>query len=140
MRALAERWFAEDFAAQGERVLAQLGEFARREWSARPTRAFVAGDGQAMCKLWSDGTIAQVEDVYTAPEARGAGHARALVTRAIQEARSEPHELVFIVADADDTPKELYARLGFDPLVTVTRVVRERSEPQASSSTRWPPA
>src|SRR5687768_424744 len=54
MRALADRWFAEDFADQGEEVLRQLSEFSRREWTARPTRAFVAGDGQAMCKLWSD--------------------------------------------------------------------------------------
>ena len=126
LRALTDRWFAEDYAEQGDEVLRQLSEFSRREWTARPTQAFVAGDGQAMCKLWSEGGIAQVEDVYTAPEARGGGYARALVTRAIEAARTGDNDLIFIVADDDDTPKELYGRLGFDPLVRLTRVVRER--------------
>jgi GNAT superfamily N-acetyltransferase len=126
MRALADRWFAEDFPDVDEEELRQLSEYAGREWHARPARTFVAADGQAMCKLWSDGSIAQVEDVYTAPEARGGGHARALVTRAILEAREGDHELVFIVADADDTPKQLYERLGFDAREVHTRVVRKR--------------
>jgi ribosomal protein S18 acetylase RimI-like enzyme len=122
--ALTDRWFAEDHAADGAETLRQLSRFAAREWRARPTRAFVSGDGLAMCKLWSDGTTAQVEDVYTAPEARGGGHARALVTHALAVAREGGHDLTFIVADADDTPKELYSRLGFDPLHTRTRIVR----------------
>jgi ribosomal protein S18 acetylase RimI-like enzyme len=124
MLALADRWFAEDFEKQGPEALAQLSAYARREWDARPTRAFVAGDAEAMTKLWSDGTTAQVEDVYTAPEARGHGYARALVTHALVEARAGDHDLVFIVADDDDTPKELYTRLGFDSLTRMTRVVR----------------
>ena len=131
LRALVDRWFAEDFAGQGEEALRQLGEFSAREWEARPTRGFVAAGGQAMCKLWSDGRTAQVEDVYTAPEARGGGHARALVTHAADVAREAGHELVFIVADDDDTPKQLYERLGFDPLVRVTRVSRELRPPAA---------
>jgi GNAT superfamily N-acetyltransferase len=121
---LASRWFREDFGHQGEDVLAELDRYAQREWDSRPTRLFVTGDRLAMCKLWSDGTTAQVEDVFTAPEARGHGHARTLVTHAIGEARDGGHDLVFILADDDDTPKELYARLGFDPLARLTRVVR----------------
>jgi GNAT superfamily N-acetyltransferase len=129
LRALADRWFAEDFADQGEETLRQLAEFSAREWEARPTRGFVAAGGQAMCKLWSDGSVAQVEDVYTAPQARGGGHARALVTHATDVARESGHELIFIVADDDDTPKHLYERLGYDPLVRVTRVSRELRPP-----------
>jgi GNAT superfamily N-acetyltransferase len=129
--ALMSAWFADDHAKQGEAVLRQLDEYAEREWRSRPPRAFVAGDAQATCKLWSDGATAQVEDVYTAPGARGHGHARALVTRAVEVAREEGHELVFIVADEEDTPKELYARLGFDPVVRATRVVREAPPPVA---------
>ncbi len=124
MLALTDRWFAEDHAADGPETLRQLSEYAAREWRARPTQAFASGDGLAMCKLWSDGTTAQVEDVYTAPEARGGGHARALVTHAVAIAREGGHHLTFIVADADDTPKELYSRLGFDPLHVRTRIVR----------------
>jgi len=124
---LMASWFAADFAEQGEDVLRQLDEYADREWRAWPTRAFVTGDALATCKLWSDGATAQVEDVFTSPEARGRGHARALVTHAMQVARDEGHDLIFIVADEDDTPKELYAKLGFDPVIRATRVVRERA-------------
>ena len=57
-----------------------------------------------------------MEDVYTAPEARGRGYARALVCRAVELARSGGHDLVFITADDNDWPKLLYERLGFRPL------------------------
>jgi hypothetical protein len=48
------------------------------------------------------------------------------VTHTIGVLKAESLDLVFIVADADATPKELYARLGFDPLHRSTRVVRKR--------------
>jgi hypothetical protein len=38
------------------------------------------------------------------------------VIRAAEEARLAGAEFVFLVADDDDWPKELYRRLGFDPL------------------------
>jgi predicted GNAT family acetyltransferase len=66
--------------------------------------------------LYSDGTVAQVEDVYTVPEERNRGHARKLVTKATEVARASGHELVFIVADADDWPQHLYRRIGFAPI------------------------
>lgn len=125
--ALMKLWFAADHAKYGEDVLRQLDEYAAREWRSRPPRAFVTRDAQATCKLWSDGRTAQVEDVFTAPGARGLGHARMLVTHAVAVARALRHDLTFIAADADGTPKDLYARLGFDPEVAYTAVVRERS-------------
>jgi GNAT superfamily N-acetyltransferase len=74
-----------------------------------------SGDGRlvAVSKLRSDGRTAQVEDVYTVPEARGRGFARALISRAVELARDGGHGLIFIVADDDDWPKLLYGRLGF---------------------------
>ena len=123
--ALMKMWFAAEHAEQGEGVLRQLDEYADREWRSRPPRALVTADAQATCKLWSDGSTAQVEDVFTAPEARGLGHARTLLTHAVALAREAGHDLIFINADADDTPKELYARLGFDAELPVTRVVRD---------------
>jgi GNAT superfamily N-acetyltransferase len=69
-----------------------------------------------VCELWMDGSDAMVEDVDTLEEYRGRGVARSVVLRAVQEARAAGAERVFIFADDDDWPKELYARLGFDPL------------------------
>jgi ribosomal protein S18 acetylase RimI-like enzyme len=66
--------------------------------------------------LYSDGRTAQVEDVATMPGYRGRGYAKAVIQRAVDEALAGGHDFVFLVADADDWPKELYRRLGFDDL------------------------
>jgi ribosomal protein S18 acetylase RimI-like enzyme len=67
-------------------------------------------------RLYSDGATAQVEDVATLPGYRGRGYAKALVTRAVEEALAAEHEFIFLVADAEAWPKKLYARLGFEEL------------------------
>jgi ribosomal protein S18 acetylase RimI-like enzyme len=100
--------------------LAQLREGNRRSWAARDARRLGIRDEQGrlagMTLLFSDGQVAQVEDVYVAPEARGRGYARALVSEAIRLAREGGHELTFIVADDEDWPKQLYWKLGFEPV------------------------
>ncbi len=84
---------------------------------ATSTRWFTArvdGDPASYCELYEDDRTAQIEDVTTLPEHRGKGLASAVVLRALADARAGGHDLVFLVADADDWPQELYARLGFD--------------------------
>ena len=81
------------------------------------TRAFgvlVDGAPVAGACLYQDGPVAQVEDVATVPPHRGRGLARAVVLRCVEEARAAGAELVFLVANDSDWPKELYAKLGFD--------------------------
>jgi ribosomal protein S18 acetylase RimI-like enzyme len=90
----------------------------------------------AYCKLWRRGGVAQVEDVVVLPAARGRGFGRAVVTAAIAAARTMELELLFIVADDDDWPKELYAKLGFQHVGRL-RIFDRR--PQPADSLR-PPA
>jgi GNAT superfamily N-acetyltransferase len=71
------------------------------------------GRAIAWARLWRRGDEAQVEDVVCLAAHRGRGYGRAVVAAAAGAAASEGAELVFIVADADDWPKALYARLGF---------------------------
>jgi ribosomal protein S18 acetylase RimI-like enzyme len=103
-----------------EEVVRQL--VAQREAlaAAVPAARFFVGavDGvdAAVTTLYSDGTIAQVEDVATLRDHRRRGLARAAVSMAIDAAVEMGHELVFIVADDNDWPKDLYGRLGFDPV------------------------
>jgi ribosomal protein S18 acetylase RimI-like enzyme len=59
---------------------------------------------------------AQIEDVGTLPEHRGRGYASAVVLAAVEEARRAGADLIFLFADAEDWPKKLYQRLGFDEL------------------------
>jgi len=115
---MMRRWYSEDELDAG--ALDQLVEFSRREVRACGDRLLGvrSSDGQlvAVSKLRSDGRTAQVEDVYTAPEARGRGFGRAVVARAVELARDDGHDLIFITADDNDWPKQLYARVGFRPL------------------------
>jgi GNAT superfamily N-acetyltransferase len=118
---LMRRWHLEGAdSAVDEDEIAQLVEYNRREGQALGARLFGvrSSDRQlvAIAQLRSDGATAQVEDVYTAPEARGRGYARALVTRAVELAREAGHELIFITADDQDWPKLLYRRVGFRPV------------------------
>jgi ribosomal protein S18 acetylase RimI-like enzyme len=112
---LIRRWYEEDEPAPG--AVEQFIAYARREARALGDRLLGvrSRDGAlvAIAKLRSDGRTAQVEDVYTVPEARGRGFARAVVGRAANIAREAGHELIFIVADDAGWPKRLYERLGF---------------------------
>lgn len=105
--------------ATSEEVVRQLVD--RRGATARATHlrhvvAPAGGPYAAYADLYSDGTTAQVENVVTLPEHRNRGLARAVVLHAAGLARAEGHDLVFLFADEDDWPRELYRRLGFDPI------------------------
>ncbi len=86
---------------------------------AAATDLFLSEDG--------DGVVAQVENVQTAEQARGRGLARALVTAAVAHALGQGANCVFLVADAEDWPREFYGRLGFVPSITTTVLTRAGS-------------
>jgi RimJ/RimL family protein N-acetyltransferase/predicted GNAT family acetyltransferase len=97
-------------------IATQLNGAKRLIMRAVPTRFFAATvDGQiaSYCELRSDGHIAQIEDVEAVHAYRGRGLGRAIVQYALDEARRD-HEVVFLEALADDWPRLLYERLGFD--------------------------
>ena len=105
---------AQLFAAKhliGERVRARF--FAVR----------VDGEVASYSDLYQEGADAQVEDVGTLPEHRGRGYATAIVLAAIEAARADGAEFVFLVADLEDWPKELYRKLGFDELGYFVKLV-----------------
>ena len=93
----------------GNRLVAETG-------GARHFAVRVDGELVSSADLYADGRTAQVEDVVTAPTYRGRGHASALVVHAVAEALAGGNDLVFLAADDEDWPKELYARLGFEPI------------------------
>jgi GNAT superfamily N-acetyltransferase len=83
------------------------------------TRRFVVrveGVAAGQCELYAIGPDAEIEYVDTLEEFRGHGIATAVVLAAIDAARADGARHVFICADADDWPKALYERLGFDPI------------------------
>jgi GNAT superfamily N-acetyltransferase len=106
--------------ARDEDVARELVAMRARLATGVPTARFFVGRADdvdaAVTTLYSDGRTAQVEDVATLRAFRRRGLARATVTAAIDAAVAMDHALVFIVADGDDWPKDLYVHLGFDPI------------------------
>jgi len=120
MLSLVRRWASEDHPGVGEDALDQLDEYNRGEgrlWQEQRLGVLDRdGNPVAITKLRAHGRMSWVEDVYTVAEARGQGAARALVTHATELARRSPSDVTFIIADDNDWPKELYARIGFRPI------------------------
>jgi ribosomal protein S18 acetylase RimI-like enzyme len=109
---LAQPW---GFPELAEQLLDAKLDLAQRA----QTRFFgveVEGEIVSWTDLYVAQGIAQIEDVATLDEHRGRGYATALVLGAAEEGRRAGADLVFLVADGEDWPKELYRRLGFDEL------------------------
>ena len=106
---LREPWGDEDIARQ-------LTGASRLVAAAVPTRYFspvVDGTLAGWCELYAHDGVAQIENVEVLEEFRGRGLGRAIVQHALDEARRDA-DIVFLQALADDWPRELYAKLGFD--------------------------
>jgi RimJ/RimL family protein N-acetyltransferase/predicted GNAT family acetyltransferase len=107
--ALAQPWGDAEIARQ-------LDGAKRLIAGAVPTRFFAAfadGEVAAYCEVRSSAQVAQIEDVETVERFRGRGLGRAIVQHALEDALAR-HEIVFLEALADDWPRELYRKLGFD--------------------------
>jgi ribosomal protein S18 acetylase RimI-like enzyme len=97
----------------------QLSEFRlvlEREAGARFFVADADGRPASVCERYAIDGVAQIEDVATLEEFRGRGLASAVVLAAAADAAERGCDVVFLVADEEDWPKELYRRLGFDPI------------------------
>jgi GNAT superfamily N-acetyltransferase len=96
-----------------------LADFAAVMVERVGARFFAAGiDGELVgcCELYVHDGVAQIENVDTLERFRNRGVARAFLEVAIDAARSAGAEIVFLMADDADWPKELYRKLGFDPV------------------------
>ncbi|HET7759386.1 MAG TPA: GNAT family N-acetyltransferase [Gaiellaceae bacterium] len=114
-----EPWGKPEVMAQLFAAKHRIGERARARFFA----VRVAGEVVSYSDLYQDDADAQVEDVGTLPEHRGHGYATAVVTAAVAAARADGAEFVFLVADLEDWPKELYRKLGFDELGYFVKLV-----------------
>jgi GNAT superfamily N-acetyltransferase len=104
--------------AEAIRQLAAMDDRFGRVLSARDFAAPQEGPG-CSCRLYSDGTLAQIDEVGTVEERRGRGFARAAVLAAADAAAAEGLEPIFLLTDASDWPQTLYRRLGFDEIGAV---------------------
>ena len=113
--------------ATTEEVVRQLVDRTEFTIDAVNTRFLVSevdGAIASYCMLFTDGGVAQIEDVNTLEEHRGRGLARATVHAATEIAQTEGNELIWLVADEDDWPQHLYRSLGFRDIGSTTWFVR----------------
>jgi ribosomal protein S18 acetylase RimI-like enzyme len=115
-------WHGEDFPNLDPRdYIAGARELAM----TRGVKVIAARAGEELvgfAQLERVGGGAEITHVYVRPEHRGAGLGTAL-TRAAIEAAGEVDDL-WIVADDEGRPKQLYARLGFRPAWTSMEFLR----------------
>ena len=98
-------------------------------WSEGEAVAYFSswpGPGSAASIAPGTGRVGIVEDLYTHPEHRGRGLARALIHHCVADARARGADAVLIGAEVDDTPKAIYAAMGFAP-TCITQAWRPRT-------------
>jgi ribosomal protein S18 acetylase RimI-like enzyme len=110
------RAFADDL---GSGAAGQVAGHLELVASVVPSRAFAVvldGEPVSWCVLYFEDGVGQIDDVVTAMPHRRRGYARSVVQAAVRASQAAGNEFTFLVADDDDWPKEMYARLGFEPL------------------------
>lgn len=110
------RAFADDL---GSGAAGQVAEHLELVASVVPSRAFAVvldGEPVSWCVLYSEDGVGQIDDVVTAMPHRRRGYARSVVQAAVRASQAAGNDFTFLVADDDDWPKEMYARIGFEPL------------------------
>ena len=113
-----EPWATPQVLEQIFAAKALIGERVRTRFFA----AELDGEVVSYTDLYLDGADAQVEDVGTLPEHRNDGprDARSCSARSPRRGKAGA-EFVFLVADANDWPKVLYGKLGFDEVGHYTK-------------------
>ncbi len=122
--ALRQSWHFED---HGELEFEGYRLGAKEIATAKGARVLVVREADepiAFAQLEWEGRSAEISSVYVHPEHRGRGLGTSLTAAAIVHA--EGAEDLWIVADDEDRPKDLYARLGFRGVWTTIEFLRLR--------------
>jgi ribosomal protein S18 acetylase RimI-like enzyme len=93
-------------------LIAQHERWAHAAARARCIGIFDDGEQAGWCRLYEDDGVIEIDSVGVLPDRRGRGLGRTLlegVLRLVPEDR-----LLFLLADTEDWPKDLYGRLGFE--------------------------
>jgi GNAT superfamily N-acetyltransferase len=102
-----------------------LAYFRGRSPQVRWWLAYVDGVPRAFLNSWEgENGVGQVEDLFTHPEYRHQGLATALLAHCVTDARAHGAGPVIIGCEPNDTPKHMYAAMGWRPLYVVRHVVK----------------
>ena len=108
-------------------------EVARRMWNAKkrkqpPVQYWLAYEGERVVgylNSWEGvGGFGQVEDLFVLPEYRKRRVATALIHKCVAQCRAKGAGPVVIASDPTDTPKNIYARMGFRPVAVASKYLK----------------
>jgi GNAT superfamily N-acetyltransferase len=113
------RGYAADIAA----------EFVGSKRLKTPAARFWLADIDAVtcayaCSWEGTSGVGMVEDLFTLPAYRHRGLATALIAHAVADIRARDVHSIVIGADTADTPKHMYAAMGFQPLLLTRQYIR----------------
>jgi ribosomal protein S18 acetylase RimI-like enzyme len=74
---------------------------------------------------WIHSDLCFLEDLFVHPDFRNRGIATALIHRVTRELRSQGGGMAFLQADPNDTPKNMYRRMGFQPVAVLREYWRD---------------
>jgi GNAT superfamily N-acetyltransferase len=115
-------WHREDFPGHEPGAYHEQSREVALRCGARVLALREGGVPIAYAQIEPSGPAAEIAHVYVHPDYRGGGRGTA-ITRAAIEAAGDARDL-WIVADDEDRPKDLYARLGFRPAWTTMEFLR----------------
>jgi GNAT superfamily N-acetyltransferase len=108
---------SDDGAAWVKSVGDQWVGYMRRKKLRVRTWLASRGDRTVGCfSEFVEGDLGLLEDLYVHPAARLQGVATRLLAHCVGEARKRGARTVFLTARAADTPKHMYAKMGFRPV------------------------
>jgi GNAT superfamily N-acetyltransferase len=94
--------------------------------AARTWLAYVGERPVSFLTSWAGyNGVGIVEDLFTHPDYRHRGLATALLAHCVADTHTRGAGPVIINADPDDTPKQMYAAMGFQPLYVSRSYFRE---------------
>ena len=119
---LRAAWYREDFPDQDPLDYHEQARVVAGRLNARVLAVVENGAPIAFAQLDHGGGDAEITQVFVDPGERGRGLGTALTKAAIEAAG--PVEDLWICADDEDRPKQLYERLGFRPALTTLEFTR----------------
>jgi GNAT superfamily N-acetyltransferase len=97
---------------------------------ARSWFALVDGVPRAFFSSWPGANdVGMVEDLFVHPEDRRHGLGTALIARCVADARERGAGPVLITSNVGDTPKHMYAAMGFRPLYVLRTWTKKLGAP-----------
>ena len=122
--------WAERAARLGLGPLPEVGEGLIRTYRAKvpPLRYWFAladGEPRGFFSSWEGPEgVGQVEDLFVEKPYRHRGLATALIHHAVDDCRRFDVDGIAIIADLTDTPKTMYAAMGFRPIAVMRKYTR----------------